>query len=102
MLRKTYCNVQELNDRLDRIEKLTLVSSKNVLTLDEAVIVTGLSKGYIYRLTSARSIPHYKHNGRGLYFKKDEIEKWLTKQRIKTQSEIDSEATTYLATKKYK
>lgn len=93
---------QEINTRLDRIEKIALVGAKNVLTLDEVVIVTGLAKGYLYRLTSTQRIPHYKLNGRNLYFKKDEIEAWLMRDRISTQSEIDNKATTYMATKKYK
>lgn len=87
--------IQELNTKLDRIERITLIGSKNVLTMDDASLVTGLSKGYLYRLTSTQRIPHYKLNGRNLYFKKSEIEDWLLQNRVSTQSEIESAATTY-------
>lgn len=77
---------------------MALLGSKNVLTLDEVAIITGLKKGYIYRLTSEQKIPHYKPGGR-VYFKKDEVEEWLLQNRVATMSEIDSRATTYIATK---
>ncbi|MGL5914162.1 MAG: helix-turn-helix domain-containing protein [Bacteroidales bacterium] len=86
-----------LNSKLDRLEKLTLIGAKNVLTIDEVAVITGLAKGYVYRLTSSKRIPHYKLNGRNLYFKKDEIEAWLMQDRISTNDEIESEATTYTA-----
>lgn len=89
---------RQLAEQLNRIEKMALLGSKNVLTLDEVAIVTGLKKGYIYRLTSEQKIPHYKPGGR-VYFKKDEVEEWLLQNRVATLSEIDSKATTYIATK---
>lgn len=91
--------LQAINERFDRIEKMALLGSKNVLTLDEVAIVTGLKKGYIYRLTSEQKIPHYKPGGR-VYFKKDEVEEWLLQNRVATLSEIDSKATTYCTTRK--
>jgi excisionase family DNA binding protein len=90
----------ELNTKLEQIERITLVGAKNVLTLEEVALLTGLSKGHLYRLTSTQSIPHYKPNGRNLYFKKDEIEEWLLQNRVSTLAEIDSKATTYTAIKK--
>ncbi len=89
---------RQLAEQLNRIEKMALLGSKNVLTLDEVAIITGLKKGYIYRLTSEQKIPHYKPGGR-VYFKKDEVEEWLLQNRVATMSEIDSRATTYIATK---
>lgn len=90
-----------LKNKLDRIEINTLLAAKNVLTLEDVVLITGLSKGHIYRLTSTREIPHYKPNGRNkVYFKKSEIEEWLLQNRIATTEEIDNWATTYVATHK--
>lgn len=86
-----------LNARLDRIERLTLIGAKAVLNIDEAVLLTGLSKGYLYRLTSQQRIPHFK-KGRTLYFKKAELEAWLLEHKIPTLAEIDSRAATYVAT----
>lgn len=89
----------QLNYRLDRIERLALIGAKNVLSLEETSELTGFSIGHLYRLTSQKQIPHFKKN-RKLYFLKSDIEEWLTERRVLTNSEIESKATTYMATHK--
>ena len=89
----------QLNSRLDRIERLALIGANNVLSLEETSELTGFSIGHLYRLTSQKQIPHFKKN-RKLYFLKSDIEEWLTEQRVLTNSEIESKATTYMATHK--
>lgn len=91
--------IQDLSDKLDRIESLTLIGAKNILDLDEAVLFTGFSKGHLYRLTSEKRIPHFKKS-RKLYFKKTELENWILEQKILTEDEIQSKASTYVATHK--
>lgn len=85
-----------IDERLERIEKM-LWAQKTVLDLDEAVLYTGYSRGYLYKLTSTRQIPHFK-KARKLFFNRAELDEWLQEQRIKTDEEIDSEATTYCKT----
>ena len=87
----------ELSEQLGRVERLTAISAKPVLDLDEAALFTGFSKGHLYRLTSERQIPHYKKS-RKLYFKKTELEAWLLEDRVLTVAELDSRATTYVTT----
>ena len=65
---------------------------KNILTVDEVINYTGFSQKQIYKLTSTRQIPHYKPSGRKLFFKKDEIYKWITQGRVKTQTELRDES----------
>lgn len=93
--------LQALSDKLDRIQDLTLLGVKNILTLPEAAMLTGFSEDHLYRLTSRREIPHYKKN-RKLYFNKQELEDWLTNDRVKTGREINSRAATYIATHRMK
>lgn len=91
--------VQEINNRLDRIEQLTIIGSKTVLDLTEAATFTGYSESHLYNLTSKRQIPHYKKN-RKLYFKKQELEEWMLEREVKTDKEIRSKASTYVSTHK--
>ena len=93
---------QELTSKIDRLEKIALLGAKNVLTIDDVALITGFTKGHIYRLTSGQKIPHYKPNGRTLYFKKEEIEDWMLQNKIRTNTEIESAATTYTAINKKK
>lgn len=89
---------QEIKAQLDRIEKMLVMvaSQKDVLTIDEVCMLTGYSKQRIYGLCSERKIPHYKQ-GR-LFFKRKEIEAWMTAKRVSTQAEIESKASLYCHT----
>lgn len=93
----TQPTLRDLSNKLERVERLTLIGSKSVLNLDEAVLFTGFSKGHLYRLTSERQIPHYK-KGRKLYFNKSELEEWLLEDKVLTAADIDSQAATYVST----
>jgi len=60
-----------------------------------------LSKSHIYKKTSSREIPHYKR-GKKLYFSKQEIDKWILKNRIETTKEIDQISKDYILKNKIK
>ena len=89
----------EIIERLERIEKSVLLS-KNVLTLDEAVLFTGLAKSYLYKLTASGKIPHYKPSGKLIYFDRAELEKWMLRNPVKTAEEIEQQAIDYCHTKR--
>lgn len=84
-----------IEQKLDRIEKL-LIGQKSVLSFEDLVAYTGLSRSYLYKLTSRGEIPFYRPNGKQLYFNKEEIDKWLLRNRSKTSEEINSEAVTHI------
>lgn len=52
--------LEQLNEKIDNLSRLTLISSKTVLDFEETILFTGLSKGHLYRLTSNRQIPYFK------------------------------------------
>lgn len=87
-----------IEERLKNIETL-LLSQKTVLNFDEAAVYTSLSKSYLYKLTCTGQIPHSKPNGKQIYFDKKEIDAWLLRNRVKTASEIETEAATYVSIK---
>lgn len=69
-----------------------LLTQRDVFGINEVCLYTGLEKSYIYKLTSARKIPHFKsQGGKKLYFRRDEINEWLTQIRVKTIEEINLE-----------
>ena len=89
---------QAMTEKLDRIERLSLIAAKPVLLVDEAAIFTGFSVQHLYRLTSAKQIPHYKKD-RKLYFKKSELEEWMTETPCASLKDINSQAATYCSTR---
>ena len=80
---------------VDELEQV-LFLTKNVLSFDEASKFLNLSKSYLYKLTSGNLIPHYKPQGKMLYFEKVELEAWLRQNPIKTQAQIEQEAQKYI------
>ena len=58
---------QSIDDRLRNIETL-LLSQKTVLNFDEVAGYTGLSKSYLYKLTSNGGVPCYKPQGKVYLF----------------------------------
>ena len=88
----------EVKEALKRIEANTLLAAKNVLCFNDVALLTGLSKSYLYKLTCNHEIPHYKPNGKQLYFDRAEVEAWMKQGRIATDDEIETNAATYVAT----
>lgn len=88
-----------MEQRFSALQTATLLAGKNVIGVEEAAMLTGYTVKGIYTLTSEKRIPHYKKNGK-LYFKKDELEAWMTENKVLTQQEIESRAQTYVATHK--
>lgn len=89
----------KLEERLDRIERL-LVSRKKVLTFEEACDYTGISRSYLYKLTSQAKIPFSKPNGKVIFFDKDKLDTWLLQNSSKSVAEIEQEALNYNLKKK--
>ena len=81
--------------RVAELENLVL-HSKNVLSFEEASRFLNLSKSYLYKLTSGNLIPHYKPQGKMLYFEKTELEAWLRQNPIRTQAQTEAEAHKYV------
>lgn len=68
--------------------EIKLSSKKELLTFDEAVLILGFSKSYLYKLTCNRQIPHYKPCGKTIFFKRSELMKWVENGRVPTQDEV--------------
>lgn len=90
--------LKELKEQLDRIEQYSLIAAKTILTIKEAAIFLGMSTYGVRMNVRNRIIPCYKPNINRLYFKKSELEAWMTQNRRKTMEELKSEATAYCIT----
>lgn len=83
---------------LARIEK-ALLGVKEVLTLDEACVYTGISKSYMYRLTSQNEIPFSKSR-KMIYFCRKTLDEWLIERPHKTKDQIEKRALSYITKNK--
>ena len=72
-------------ERLDRLERL-MTAHKEVLTFEETCDYTGISRSYLYKLTSSGNIPHSKPNGKLIFFEKEKLNQWLLQNCILSPS----------------
>lgn len=86
-----------MEDKLNQILVYSLLAAKNVLTLEDVALLTGLSKSYLYKLTCAKQIPYYRPNGKQIYFDRGEVEAWMKQNRVNTRQEAEQQATMYVA-----
>ncbi len=63
---------EALNERLSKIEE-RYFSNKEMLTTTEVAEYLGVSQSQIYKLTMNMEIPHYKPQGKTIYFDKKEL-----------------------------
>ena len=87
---------KRIMDAIEVIKKYSLMAAKEVLLVDDVSILTGISKSTIYKMTCNRSIPHYKPNGKCIYFDKREIENWMRQNRVNTNEEAEQKALAYI------
>ena len=74
-------------------------SERGLLTTTEAAHYLGVKPSYLYKMMMRRTIPYYKPGGKLCFFAKDDLDAWLTSIRIKSQSEIESEAARYIVSR---
>lgn len=66
---------------LKEIKSFSLLANKNVLTIEEVALLTGLSVSCLYKKTCAKRIPFYRSSKR-IYFKRQEIEDWMMDVKV--------------------
>jgi excisionase family DNA binding protein len=85
-----------IEQRLANIERLIIAASKSVFDMAEAAEFLGISKNRLYHLTQEKRIPYYKQ-GNSNFFRKDELERWMTETRVPTADEVRSRAAAWCA-----
>ena len=73
--------IEELQKRLEAVEDI-LDNAKEVLTVEEASRFMDIARSSLYKMTSDRSIPFYRPNGKMIYFEKADILAWIRQNRV--------------------
>ena len=67
----------------------------DILSVEQAGAFLNLAKQTLYGFTSKNEIPFFKR-GKKLYFRKSELEQWLTQGKQKMVTEIQKDAKDYI------
>lgn len=90
----------EIIKELQEIKNL-LKLNKQVLNLDEFCMYTGMSKQYVYQLTSTGKIKFSRPVGKLIYFDIDDVIDFLKQNPVEPQKDIKQQATNNLLHLKY-
>lgn len=83
---------------IKKLQAITAISMKPVLTKEEAEIYTGFTADHLYRQHSQGKLAYIKH-GRCVRYLKEDLDKWLMQNRITPQCEIEDRVSRYLLMK---
>jgi predicted DNA-binding transcriptional regulator AlpA len=97
-LKKMFKCIQDDLAELKRILTLSTILNKDILSLKEASLYTGYSEKYLYKLNSTTcDLPVYSAFSNGkLYFKRVELDKWMTKHKGNSIDEVQLKVENYL------
>ncbi|MDG4945115.1 helix-turn-helix domain-containing protein [Weeksellaceae bacterium KMM 9713] len=81
----------KIHDQLHEIEKSLeelKSNTKEILNLEEASKYLGISKSYLYKLTSGNKITYYRPEGKLIYFRKEDLDKYLLRNPQYSQDDF--------------
>lgn len=84
-------DMDKLSKRIGMIEDNMYVF-KDTLNLKEAARYLDISTGHLYKLVEGRFIAHFKPRGKKIYFRKDDLDEWLQRNRIETVTTMEASA----------
>jgi len=88
--------IGQILDELRSLRSIIIEKHKPFLNIDQASNYLGIPQNTLYGYTSKGIIPFYKLQGRRLYFKIEDLDKFVlnSKNRYSSQEEIEEKAAT--------
>ena len=74
----------KFQNQLEGIEKHIqeqTVLKKETMKLSEAALYLGISKSFLYKLTSKRSIPFYRPGNKLIFFRRIDLDAWIQQNK---------------------
>jgi len=85
--------------KLEKIESLVTEQNllrKDMLSFDEACTFLQLSASCLYKMTSQHRLPFYRPGGKRIYFKRIELDQWLSSNKKAADYEIEARAEDFI------
>jgi len=83
-----------MNER--NFQSVQSMHQKEILSTKEALVYLDVSASFLYKMTSNRAITFSKPNGGKLYFKKSDLDDWMTQNELKSTQVLEEEINNYL------
>lgn len=83
-------NLREEFRRANEANNKAIICTKEILTADETAEYLGFERRTVMNMGSMHVLPNYKQGARR-YFKREELDKWMTANKVPSNDEIDAE-----------
>lgn len=91
-------SILEILNELKEQQAISNCLQKTILDIDEAALYTKYKKTYIYKLSHNGKIPtHHSKNGGKLFFKREELDDWMTSNRKLSVSQINEKIHSHIS-----
>ena len=81
--------LDKLTEIANKLDEQNLLQ-KTTLNFAEACKYIDVSPSHLYKLTSTKQIPHFCPQGKKLYFKREELDAWLQRNRQSADDGTDA------------
>ncbi len=81
--------LDKLTEIANKLDEQNLLQ-KTTLNFNEACKYLDVSPSHLYKLTSTKQIPHFCPQGKKLYFKREELDAWLQRNRQSVDESTDA------------
>lgn len=83
--------LDKLNEIVEKLDEQNLLK-KTTLNFNEACKYLDVSPSHLYKLTSTKQVPHFCPQGKKLYFRREELDTWLQRNRQSSDDEPEQDA----------
>jgi len=84
-------NPKKVYDSIEGLKTILVNQNAEFLTIEETSNFLKIKSSSLYNLVYKKQIPHYKPNGKKLYFEKNELIEWVTSSKVKSIDQVNSE-----------
>lgn len=85
-------NEELINGIAEKVSERLAINTKAFLTTKEAAQYLQTSPSNLHKMTARREIPHYKPGGKACYFKRSDLDKWISSCKVASKYEISMKA----------
>lgn len=80
-LREIRSELRRLQRKVAQLTMVVHTQTNTLLSMDEASLLTGYAKSYLYKLTETGEIPCYRPTKRRVFVEREELERWIRKSK---------------------
>lgn len=85
-----------INVNVENLQKVQLITYKEILSFKEALIYLDVSESFLYKLNSKRVIDFTKPNGGKIYYQKKDLDNWMLQNTSKSTGTLEKEIYNHL------